>query len=217
MLAVLKVNAAYVPLDAAFPVERIRFIIGDAEIKAIVSMSSFEQRLAAFDVQKVFLDKAQARDRREAGRAGRPTWRRPLDPLCYIIYTSGTTGNPKGVAIEHASICNFVRVAAELYGYAPGDRVYQGMTIAFDFSIEEIWVPLMAGATLVPGAAGLEPDRRRARRLPARAPRHRHGLLPDLARDDRAGPAAAAHPAGRRRSLPAESRRALVSPRPHAS
>ena len=77
-----------------------------------------------------------------------------FDPVCYIIYTSGTTGNPKGVAIAHASICNFVRVAAELYGYAPGDRVYQGMTIAFDFSIEEIWVPLMAGATLVPARPG---------------------------------------------------------------
>ena len=78
----------------------------------------------------------------------------PVEPLCYIIYTSGTTGNPKGVGIGHASICNFVRVAAELYGYAPGDRVYQGMTIAFDFSVEEIWVPLMAGATLVPARPG---------------------------------------------------------------
>ncbi|HEY7080107.1 MAG TPA: hypothetical protein VH500_10420, partial [Nitrososphaeraceae archaeon] len=47
-----------------------------------------------------------------------------------------------------------MRIASDLYGYAPGDRVYQGMTIAFDFSVEEIWVPLMAGATLVPGLAG---------------------------------------------------------------
>src|SRR6185503_9084783 len=58
------------------------------------------------------------------------------------------------VGIAHSSICNFVRVAAELYGYQPGDRVYQGMTIAFDFSVEEIWVPLVAGSTLVPGRSG---------------------------------------------------------------
>ncbi|TMJ01455.1 MAG: amino acid adenylation domain-containing protein [Alphaproteobacteria bacterium] len=154
MLAVMKVNAAYVPLDAAFPIERMRFILGDAEITAIVSMSAFSERLAALGAKKVFLDSAKrAIDAKSASRlTGVP---RTFDPICYIIYTSGTTGNPKGVAIAHASICNFVRVAAELYGYAPGDRVYQGMTIAFDFSVEEIWVPLMAGATLVPARPGV--------------------------------------------------------------
>jgi non-ribosomal peptide synthetase-like protein len=154
MLAVMKVNAAYVPLDAAFPLERLRFIVADAEIKTIVSMSGFAERLGPLDVQKVFLDSAKrAIDKKDASRlTGVP---RTFDPICYIIYTSGTTGNPKGVAIAQASICNFVRVAAELYGYQPGDRIYQGMTIAFDFSIEEIWVPLVAGATLVPARPGL--------------------------------------------------------------
>ena len=154
MLAVMKVNAAYVPLDAAFPIERVRFILGDADVSVIVSMSSFAKRLSGLQVDKIFLDSerptidAQAADPL-TGVAP------PIEPLCYIIYTSGTTGNPKGVSIGHASICNFVRVASELYGYAPGDRVYQGMTIAFDFSVEEIWVSLMAGATLVPGPAGM--------------------------------------------------------------
>ena len=107
-----------------------------------------------------------------------------------------------------------MRVAAELYGYAPGDRVYQGMTIAFDFSIEEIWVPLIAGATLVPGAARLRligdelADFLRERDVTVMA------LLPDLARDHRAGSAEAAAAAGRRRSLPAEPGAALVSPGP---
>ena len=155
LLAVLKVNAAYVPLDAGFPVERVRFILGDAGVKAIVSMSDFTTRLAAFDVGRVFLDvaaqeiAARPRTRLAAGEVAAPA-----DQVCYVIYTSGTTGNPKGVVVEHPSICNFVQVAAELYGYAPGDRVYQGMTIAFDFSVEEVWVPLMAGATLVPGKPG---------------------------------------------------------------
>ena len=117
-------------------------------------MSSFAERLAPLEVNKIFLDSAKrAIDKKDASRlTGVP---RSHDPICYIIYTSGTTGNPKGVAIAHPSICNFVRVAAELYGYQPGDRIYQGMTIAFDFSIEEIWVPLVAGATLVPARPGL--------------------------------------------------------------
>jgi non-ribosomal peptide synthetase-like protein len=153
MLAVMKVNAAYVPLDAAFPIERVRFILGDANVSAIVSMSSFAERLSDIQVEKIFLD--SERPAIDAQTADPLTGvAPPIEPLCYIIYTSGTTGNPKGVSIGHASICNFVRVASELYGYAPGDRVYQGMTIAFDFSVEEIWVPLMAGATLVPAGRG---------------------------------------------------------------
>ncbi len=58
------------------------------------------------------------------------------------------------MAVGHASICNFVRVAAEAYGITRDDRVYQGMTIAFDFSVEEIWVPWMCCATLVPKPDG---------------------------------------------------------------
>ena len=58
------------------------------------------------------------------------------------------------MAVEHPSIVNFVRVAAEMYGYQPDDRVYQGLTIAFDFSVEEIWVPWTVGATLVPKPPG---------------------------------------------------------------
>ena len=84
------------------------------------------------------------------------------------------------MAIEHASICNFVRVAAEVYGVRPDDRMYQGMTIAFDFSVEEIWVPLTVGATLVPDGRARSLRRRRPRRLPARAARHRLCCVPTL-------------------------------------
>ena len=117
--------------------------------------SAFRQKLDEFEVRQILLDVA------ERDITAKPNTRLtaaekapPVDQLAYLIYTSGTTGNPKGVVIEHPSICNFVRVAAELYGFRPGDRVYQGMTIAFDFSVEELWVPLIAGATLVPGKPG---------------------------------------------------------------
>ena len=71
-----------------------------------------------------------------------------------MIYTSGSTGTPKGVAIEHAGICNFVKVAGEVYGIREGDRCYQVITLAFDFHVEDLWVPLIAGATLVAGKSG---------------------------------------------------------------
>ncbi len=155
LLAVMKVNAAYVPLDPGFPTERVRFIVADAELTAIVSMSGFAERLGAFDVRQIYLDAAKRDiEAKSPARLADGEVAPPLDRVCYIIYTSGTTGNPKGVAVEHPGICNFVRVAAELYGFAPGDRVHQGMSIAFDFSVEEIWVPLIAGATLIPGEPG---------------------------------------------------------------
>lgn len=151
LLAIMKVNAAYVPLDAAFPQDRIGFILEDLEAAAILSQSRYGQRLEGLPQQKCFVDVDEDAISEFPGhRLDAEERGEPVDELGYIIYTSGTTGKPKGVAIEHSSICNFVRVAAETYGIESHDRAFQGMTIAFDFSVEELWVPLMAGATLVP-------------------------------------------------------------------
>jgi non-ribosomal peptide synthetase-like protein len=157
MLAALKLHTAYVPLDRAFPAERIAFILGDAEVRMLLSVSHLAGAFDAAELSAPILcldrvdsEIAGERDvRLEPGERGEPE-----NDLCYVVYTSGTTGRPKGVAVSHASICNFVRVAAEVYGVHSGDRVYQGLTLAFDFSVEEIWVAWMVGATLVPRPAG---------------------------------------------------------------
>jgi non-ribosomal peptide synthetase-like protein len=173
ILAVLKLGAAFVPLDAGFPPDRLGYIIGDADAQFVLSLSHLHGLLPEGAAAVVCVD-----DEDEAVAAEDPS-RLRLDfedgsgDLAYIIYTSGSTGRPKGVAVEHRSICNFVRVAAESYGYLETDRVYQGMTIAFDFSVEEIWIPWMAGATLVPkpggrGLLGMELDEfLRGRRITA--------------------------------------------------
>ncbi|HEY2765641.1 MAG TPA: amino acid adenylation domain-containing protein, partial [Pseudonocardiaceae bacterium] len=158
MLAVLKINAVYVPLDASFPADRVAYIVEDADVGMVLSLSHLRANLtdlADFGTELIAVDAAGGEIGGQAERrltdAERGT---PVDELAYVIYTSGSTGWPKGVAISHASICNFVRVAAEVYGIQAEDRVYQGMTIAFDFSVEEIWVPWMSGATLVPKPGG---------------------------------------------------------------
>jgi non-ribosomal peptide synthetase-like protein len=156
MLAALKARAAYVPLDPGFPQDRLSYIVSDAGVGVVLTRSHLAGR-AAGSGGAALLDLDQAQDligRQSPDRLGRAEAGDPPDDLCYVIYTSGSTGRPKGVAIGHASICNFVRVAAEVYGIAYDDRVYQGMTIAFDFSVEEIWVPWIAGATLVPKPDG---------------------------------------------------------------
>ncbi len=155
MLAVLKIHAAYVPLDPAFPPDRIAFIARDAGVSLIVTTSGYRALVQDAGAAVLCLDEAAGRIDGLAGtRLREDEAGRPISDLCYIIYTSGSTGRPKGVPIEHSSICNFVRVAAEVYGYKSTDRVYQGLTIAFDFAVEEIWVPLIVGATLLPNQTG---------------------------------------------------------------
>ncbi len=153
MLAVLKLHAAYVPLDVGYPADRLAYIAQDAGVCLVLTLTHLRERLSDVAVPAVCLDEVDvtAQDGSRLRPAETP---QPVDDLCYIIYTSGSTGRPKGVAIEHASICNFVRVAAETYGLHGDDRVYQGMTVAFDFSVEEIWVPWVTGATLVPKPGG---------------------------------------------------------------
>lgn len=159
MLAVLKLHAAYVPLDSGFPVARIAYIASDAEVRVVLSQVNLAACSTALDdqIQLLFLDNLKAEiaaqpDGRIAAAPAGPEGTN--DALCYVVYTSGTTGRPKGVAVSHPSICNFVRVAAEVYGVQPNDRVYQGLPIAFDFALEEIWVAWLVGATLVPRDGG---------------------------------------------------------------
>jgi amino acid adenylation domain-containing protein len=155
MLAVLKIHAAYVPLDPAFPEDRIAFIAEDAALKSILTTSPYLQLTESSDLPIISLDTVSAQiESQENTRLHEEETGQPVSELCYVIYTSGSTGRPKGVPIEHASICNFVRVAAEVYDYRSTDRVYQGLTLAFDFSVEEIWIPLVVGATLLPNQTG---------------------------------------------------------------
>ena len=155
LLAVLKIGAAYVPFDAGFPTDRIAFILEDAGVKAILSVSRYREKLADFTVNKIFFDEVQQQiSEKPTARLTDQENPPSSDQLFYVIYTSGTTGKPKGVAIEHAGICNFVKVAGEVYGIRESDRCYQGMTLAFDFHVEDLWVPLIAGATLISGKSG---------------------------------------------------------------
>ncbi|MGQ0482898.1 MAG: Pls/PosA family non-ribosomal peptide synthetase [Pseudonocardia sp.] len=161
MLAVLKISAAYIPLDVGFPPDRMAYICEDARASFLLSMSHVPDKVDDFysitanGAETIFIDSAAPLiDEMDARRLIDAERGFHKDQLAYIIYTSGSTGRPKGVAIDHPSICNFVRVAAEVYGIRPRDRVYQGLTIAFDFSFEEIWVPWASGATLVPKPPG---------------------------------------------------------------
>ena len=150
LLAVVKAGAAYVPIDTEYPDDRVDDILADSGAEALVTTAARARRHARFAGRIIRVD--ADREAIAAGSAGRlepagvPA--RPHD-LCYVIYTSGSTGRPKGVMVEHRNAVHLVEAEARLFGVRPEDRVYQGFSLAFDASVEEIWLAFHAGATLI--------------------------------------------------------------------
>jgi non-ribosomal peptide synthetase-like protein len=150
ILGCLKAGAAYVPIDASHPDERIRYILEEAETAALLTEQAQLARIShLFSGRIIALDDAAELAAAPASRLSRAdTGLSPYD-LCYVIYTSGTTGRPKGVLTEHRNAVHFVRAFNKVCKTSPEDRVYQGFSLGFDGSVEEMWMAFSNGATLV--------------------------------------------------------------------
>ncbi len=142
-LAITKSGAAWLPFDAETPMERVRTCLQSAGARGLVTCRSYLPRLSGLSIPVWALEDLKA-DISETLPRSLP---RPDDPA-YVIYTSGSTGIPKGIVISHRSICHFLRSENELLGVREEDRVYQGFSVAFDMSFEEIWISYLVGATL---------------------------------------------------------------------
>jgi len=152
MLGVLKAGAAYIPLDPEIPADRVNFIMEDASAKLLITSDEILQRISPqlkafplFNIDKSFSELEEYNDTKPVIEGRNP------DNLCYMIYTSGTTGKPKGVLLEHKNAVTYIHGAQDIYPIDHTDRALQGFSVSFDASIEEIWVPLSVGATLVIG------------------------------------------------------------------
>ncbi len=152
LLAVLKAGAAHVPLDPAYPRERLAFMIEDAGMLALLTQQALCDRLQlhAPDRNVVCVDTwlpAARLARHDAISRPAPPATDPKD-LAYVIYTSGSTGTPKGVEIEHASLVNLIAWHQRAYGVSAADRATQLAAPAFDASVWELWPYLTAGASI---------------------------------------------------------------------
>lgn len=149
ILATLKVGAAYVPIEVDYPNERINYIFSDLPFNLILTSSQQAQKSLSWPKTLVMDEIREQLCTQPTERLTVSQNRQHEHNLCYVIYTSGSTGKPKGVEITHGSICHYVGVASELYEMTHNDRVCQGFSLAFDASLEELWMAFANGAALV--------------------------------------------------------------------
>ncbi|HEX2091631.1 MAG TPA: amino acid adenylation domain-containing protein, partial [Longimicrobiaceae bacterium] len=145
LLAVLKAGGAFVPLDPAYPTERIRYLLEDCGAPVLVTQGALADALQAAGRATVRLDADAARI--AAGPGTRLEDGARPESLAYLIYTSGSTGSPKGVRVEHASLANLLWTSREAFGFRPGDVMPCVSSYAFDIWLFETVVPLVSGGT----------------------------------------------------------------------
>jgi polyketide synthase PksJ len=147
LLAIVKAGCAYVPLDSGNPIQRLQDIIDDSKTSILITDSIFDQMAKKLNIKEIIdintlLDKTSQEDTHNIY----PTFH--LDDLIYIIYTSGSTGKPKGVPITHYNLARLFKVTDNYFNFKESDKWILFHSLAFDFSIWEIWGALLHGSEL---------------------------------------------------------------------
>ncbi len=162
ILGVLKAGAAYVPMDPAYPAERLKFLADDSGLALLLTETALVDRLPAGPSSLVSLDDPEtvaAIDQcppLPASESGATP-----DNAAYVIYTSGSTGRPRGVVVPHRGVVNHSMAVAGLFGLMAADRVLQFSSISFDIAVEELFPSWSVGASVVlrGGDETLDPSR----------------------------------------------------------
>ncbi|MET0397982.1 MAG: amino acid adenylation domain-containing protein [Longimicrobiaceae bacterium] len=179
VLGVLKAGGAYLPLDPAYPPDRLRWMLEDSGARVVLATAEAAARLPDFAGEVVVLDATplppapspargegehdttEGEDRQSGDRLpperGKVAALRPPDGglpagpdnLAYVIYTSGSTGLPKGVLVPHRGVVNYLHWAAEAYGAGEGDGSPVHSSLSFDLTVTSLLAPLVSGGRVV--------------------------------------------------------------------
>ena len=146
LLAILKIGAAYLPLDINYPSDRINYMLLDSSAALILSHSTLSMSLQ-HETTIVFVDQLGIYS--ESDSSYPPSVSIKEDDLCYVIYTSGTTGQPKGVMIEHRNATNTVSQMSDVFSLTPNDNILLNTSLGFDPSVWMLFWPLSLGASVI--------------------------------------------------------------------
>ncbi len=147
ILGVLKAGGAYLPLDPAYPADRLGFMLSDAAVELLLTQSDLFPNLPENGAEAIFLDADWASIELESGE-NPENLTRPQH-LAYVIYTSGSTGQPKGALLEHRGLVNFAYTFSDVCRITRSSRVLQFSSFGFDASVQEIFCALLLGGALV--------------------------------------------------------------------
>ncbi|MEM9537633.1 MAG: amino acid adenylation domain-containing protein, partial [Cyanobacteria bacterium P01_E01_bin.45] len=157
MLAILKAGAAYVPIDLAYPAERIALMLKDSGAPVIVTLNHLQSDLPEHEARVLLLDgennppgPADSFNAEFLSTTPEKVHLPAVHPqqLAYQIYTSGSTGKPKGVQISHAAVVNFIAAMGRSPGLESSDVLLSVTTVSFDIAVLELFLPLTTGATV---------------------------------------------------------------------
>ncbi|MEV0378543.1 amino acid adenylation domain-containing protein [Nonomuraea sp. NPDC050643] len=142
LVGVWKAGAAYVPLDPAYPAGRLRFMIEDAAVTALLTSAALRSTALPAGAEPILIEDV---------KPGAGPFHVPGDPgdPAYVIYTSGSTGTPKGVVVEHRNTMNLLRWEAAAYTAEELGGMLAGASVCFDPSISQLFLPLVAGGTVI--------------------------------------------------------------------
>jgi amino acid adenylation domain-containing protein len=151
LLGVLKAGGAFVPLDPAYPQERLRDMLADAGVRRVVADRASAARLSGLLAGRELVLISEVEDEPAA------SWAEPLHPaqLAYVIYTSGSTGRPKGVAISHGALSLHLDDYTAVFGIDASDKVLQFSTVNFDAAMEQLLPALTVGGRVVMRGPGV--------------------------------------------------------------
>ncbi|RIK39121.1 MAG: non-ribosomal peptide synthetase, partial [Chloroflexi bacterium] len=148
LLGILKAGGAYVPLDPAYPGERLAFMVADSQIRVVLTQHQLREMLPAEGIDVLCLDSDWAA-KIAYERIENPVSDGTPRNLAYVIYTSGSTGKPKGALVTHANVTRLFDATEAWYGFHERDVWTLFHSIAFDFSVWELWGALLYGGRLV--------------------------------------------------------------------